>query len=402
MSSRQSCDRCRQQKVRCYRSEHATSRSGSLAQCERCAKAGANCVYSLKSTAGRRRSKHHSIHSSTQLSSKTGSKQVESASWFDQSLNEALYVNQVSLETGAPDSANQFAGLDETGSASGFNCWDANLQPFSPAPLDPLMVMPAPDATILPTTPPTTDGCDDSDEIDGCPTDSLFSQLASLSQRAMKATRRIIRSNRDPLTVSSPEVNEALELVNTLIRVAGSITAADQVGGAHDATTTSHGLAFLALACHQHLMALFRAICDAIQRFVHSRRDQIQQQKKQDYNGSRQDGELGPSVVAQFVMVLQLVMHLINRMDRSLFQSTPPTPRYPDLFSDEYSSPMTNDILSPRTIDPKQIEEPAQAPFVGGGLVSLVSNLDETLPKEHERLRQVIQRLQTEIDFSSF
>lgn len=317
-------------------------------------------------------------------------------------MNETLYVNQPSLDTGVSDSANQFAGLDESGNASGFNCWDANIQTFSPAPLDPLMVLPAPDATILPTTPPTTDGCDDSDEMDACPTDDLFSQLASLSQRAIKATRRVIRLHRDPLTVSSPEVNDALELVNTLIRVVENITAPDRTDVAPDATTTSHGLAFLALACHQHLIALFRAICDTIQRFVHSRRDQIQLQKKQNDNRSRQDSELGPSVVAQFVMVLQLVMHLINRMDRSLFQTTPPTPRYPDLFSDDYSSPMTNELLSPRTIDPKQIEEPSRAPFVSGGLVSLVSDLDETLPKEHERLRQAIQRLQTEIDFSSF
>lgn len=54
MSHRQSCDRCRQQKVRCRRDEAAqrgksnTSSTGqtSLLPCERCTKAAVDCVYS--------------------------------------------------------------------------------------------------------------------------------------------------------------------------------------------------------------------------------------------------------------------------------------------------------------------------------------------------------------------
>jgi len=53
MSHRQSCDRCRQQKVRCLRDEAQQENSNpsspgraSLSQCERCAKAGVDCVYS--------------------------------------------------------------------------------------------------------------------------------------------------------------------------------------------------------------------------------------------------------------------------------------------------------------------------------------------------------------------
>jgi hypothetical protein len=53
MSQRQSCDRCRQQKVRCLRVNgqrgHNTPASPyrtSFSQCERCTKAGADCVYS--------------------------------------------------------------------------------------------------------------------------------------------------------------------------------------------------------------------------------------------------------------------------------------------------------------------------------------------------------------------
>ncbi|KAL5340286.1 hypothetical protein BJX70DRAFT_128690 [Aspergillus crustosus] len=52
MSHRQSCDRCRQQKVRCIRDEAQAQRGASypdrasLAPCERCSKAGVDCIYS--------------------------------------------------------------------------------------------------------------------------------------------------------------------------------------------------------------------------------------------------------------------------------------------------------------------------------------------------------------------
>src|SRR4051794_13920655 len=53
MSQRQSCNRCRQQKVRCLRDEaprgeSIPSSSGrpTLSRCERCTKAGVECVYS--------------------------------------------------------------------------------------------------------------------------------------------------------------------------------------------------------------------------------------------------------------------------------------------------------------------------------------------------------------------
>ncbi|KAL7945267.1 hypothetical protein V8C42DRAFT_322651 [Trichoderma barbatum] len=53
MSHRQSCDRCRQQKVRCLRNNGQRGQTNplspyrtSFSQCERCIKAGTDCIYS--------------------------------------------------------------------------------------------------------------------------------------------------------------------------------------------------------------------------------------------------------------------------------------------------------------------------------------------------------------------
>ncbi|KAJ4351217.1 uncharacterized protein N0V89_006556 [Didymosphaeria variabile] len=326
---------------------------------------------------------------------------LSNTSWFEQNLSGAFYVGGPSLGTDFSDLVNQSPSLDESENVAGFNCWDANLPPFSTSPLNSLTALSVPDATFIPTAPSTTDGHDDSDENDADPTDTLSSQLASLSQRATQTTRRLVRPNREPLTVSSSEVNEALEIVNNLIHIVNNITAPDRDNITLDATTTDYGLALSALACHQHLIALFGAICDAIHQCVQYKQEQMQQQQQKQHR-SRQNSNVGPSVVAQFVMVLQLMMHLINRMDRSLFQNSSSASQYPGLFTDGHTTPITPDSVNQHTIDPKQIEEAANGSSARGGLVFLVHDLVETLPKEHEKLRQSIQRLQIDIDHSSF
>jgi hypothetical protein len=74
---------------------------------------------------------------------------------------------------------------------------------------------------------PSTDGCHEySEELenDKDPTDALYLQVASLSKRAARVTRRLLCAGRPPLTVYSPEINEALEDTNNLIRIITSIT----------------------------------------------------------------------------------------------------------------------------------------------------------------------------------
>jgi hypothetical protein len=292
----------------------------------------------------------------------------------------------------------------------GFNGWEENLQPLSPL----LLSLPVP----VPLTPPSTatsaslnalggasastDNLEDSEDVDVDDhklsdftgehehehhlTLALSSQLVALSQRATRAMDRLIRPGEAPLTVSSPEVSGALEDTNTLIRIINNITASDCGRGdsTGDSTTTHSLLPLLALTCHQHLVALFRAICEAIYRCQKEHYQQVQ------HHRSRQHSDIGPSSVAQFVMVLQLLMHLINRIDRSLFPSNP---------SMRHGARISSGQIIPITPgDSVQSQALAGSSSTHGGLLVLVQDVVRTIPNEHERLRQIIQKLQTEVE----
>ena len=314
-----------------------------------------------------------------------------------------MYPGGSSLAADFADLAGQFPGVDDSGSVTGFNGWDANLLPFSPTSLNSLAAPSAADAAPISglpisTTPSTADGHEDSEDIDDDkdPIDALSSQLRSLSQRATRAMRRLVRPGRAPLTVSSPEVNEVLENTNSLIRIINNITAPDRDDNTLDPTTTDYGLAFSALACHQHLVALFRAICDAILRCLQSKKEHQQQ-----HHRSREHSDVGPSSVAQFVMVLQLLMHLINRMDRSLFSSNASMWHGAGLSTGGLVTPTTPNVVNHHTIDPMQSEAAAGGGSSSpGGLLVLVRDIVKTIPNEHEKLRQVIQKLQTDMEHS--
>ncbi|KAI1173370.1 hypothetical protein F4777DRAFT_558239 [Nemania sp. FL0916] len=415
MSHRQSCDRCRQQKVKCRRYEPLGGKSNpSLAQsplapCERCTKAEVGCVYSLK-----QRSNSRSIPASARRDTDPGAGNMSGngTSWLEQGLAEVLYPGRQYLGSDVAHLVGQFHGIDEDGTAAGFNGWDAQLQlpPFSPVSLNSLVAPSATDAAdALPfsTAPSTTDGQDDSDdgEDDKDPPEGLSSQLTSLSQRTAQAVRRLVRPGRGPLTVASPEVSEALEDTNILIRIINNIASRDHDDATLDPSTTNYGLAFSALACHQHLVALFRAICDAIHQCIQSKKEELQQQ--QQYHRTQQHSDVGPSSVAQFVMVLQLLMHLINRIDRSLFQNNPTMWHCATFSSNGHITPSTPDIADHHSIDPilsavtaESSSSSSSSSSAQGGLLVLVHDIMGTIPKEHEKLRQVIQNLQTEMEHS--
>ncbi|KAL6232009.1 hypothetical protein BDW75DRAFT_243368 [Aspergillus navahoensis] len=404
MSHRQSCDRCRQQKVRCIRDE-AQAQLGtsypdraSLAPCERCLKAGVDCVYSLK-----QRSTRHAAQTSVRKDQNNHS-HVLDASWFG---------------TNFPSTA----GLNENRAA--FNhidsSWDASLQSLlTPAtffnslsavpdltPVTTIQTSVAPSTAL--SRPDSSDGFigDDDDDNDDGDNDkdtstSLFSQLISLSQRAKQGIRRLARPGQTPLTVSSPEVNEALENTNALIRIMNNITAPISDSDSDDMNinpigiNTDRGLAFLALACHQHLVALFRAICDAVCRCLQDR----EEHRNCQYNSS----EIGPSCVAQFIMVLQLLVHLINRMDRSLAASMNQNQKSPSSMSLGAAGNGNNFPSSAghHQYDPLMSETATDGSSPPGGLLVVVKEIVGTIPNEHEKLRQVIQKLQTEMEHLDF
>jgi hypothetical protein len=346
---------------------------------------------------------------------------LNATAWFEPSL--ALYMGGSGPEAGAGagaggggdfDIAGQFP--DESGvlgSSFGFNGWEDNL-PLSPPATATSLSNALAAAPSVPDVAPSgtgTDNCnrEDSEDVDDNKLNdatedlalALSAQLVALSQRATRAVRRLVRPGGAPLTVSSPEINAVLEDTNTLIRAINNITAPHRERGDNDmtsngdATTTNSALPFLALTCHQHLVALFHAICDAIYRCQKEQKEHYQQHQQQHQHQSqtqrsRQNSDIGPSSIAQFVMVLQLLMHLINRIDRSLFQNHP-SMRHGSRPSTGNISPVTSsDLILSQTA--------AEGSSPHGGLLDLVQNIVRTIPDEHEKLRQVIQKLQTEIE----
>ncbi|KAL7945268.1 hypothetical protein V8C42DRAFT_357722 [Trichoderma barbatum] len=289
-----------------------------------------------------------------------------------------------------------FAGIagDGSGDLSSIdfnNNWADALQPLSlPATATSSTALVAP---MLPDVVTMgTDYCEESEDVDenklsDAPC-ALFSQLVALSHRAILAVRRLVRPGGAPLTVSSPDVKGVLEDTNTLIRIINNITAPDSKGSniTVGATANDSALLFLALACHQHLVALFRAICDAIDRWQKDQKERYQQNDQ-----SQQYSDTGPSSVAQFVMVLQLLMHLINRIDRSLVQNHP---------SMWHETPLSIDgcITRGTSSDRKQSQVAGEGPSPHGCLLVLVQDVMGTIPNEHEELREVIQKLQREME----
>lgn len=238
-------------------------------------------------------------------------------------------------------------------------------------------------------------------------TSCLFSQLTAVSQRAMRTARRLARSGTGAgattLMVSSPEVNEALEDTNTLISTVNYIMTSAAAAGCHDSMTTTDcaGLAFSALACHQNLMTLFRAICGAIQGRLQAKKEEREQQKQ---HASRENSGVGPLNVAQFVMVLQLLMHLISRMGRFLVTSHTTTEQ-----ESQFIAPAAMLDCSTMATDDYAIDivpgrctassaTPAHHSTRRSGLLEHVQEIVGKIPSERERLKLIIQELQAEMD----
>jgi hypothetical protein len=157
-------------------------------------------------------------------------------------------------------------------------------------------------------------------------------------------------------------------------------------------TTTSSGLVFLALACHQHLLALFRAICDAISHYL-----QLRKEKQQRDSSSRMYSNMAASSVAQSVMVLQLLIYLTNRMDRSLFQNSSLTRCGAQLSNSGLPTPITPNMTTLQDKDSIQPQEKTRDEPAHIGFLSFVHNIVRTIPDEHEKSRRVVQKLQVDI-----
>ncbi|KAH7013038.1 hypothetical protein EDB80DRAFT_709252 [Ilyonectria destructans] len=369
MSHRHSCDRCRQQKVRCVRDESQGASSGttSLARCERCTKAAVDCVYSLRQSYNR-----PSAQSSIRRDADGDLNSPSTTSWFAQGLGGVFCPMGQGSGPDFTDMTGPFPGVDDGR--------DANLQLVSPSSQLDLSISPSAadaigenrDIRVISTSPSTVD--------------ALSSQLMALSQRATQATHRLVHPGGVPPTVSLPEVSETFEDVNTLIRIINNITAA---------SSDDYGLVFLALASHQHLLALFRAICDVIRQCLESMASDNEHQEQQQRGLYHSDA--GPSSVAQFVMVLQLLLHLIDRMDRSLQVNKPV-----DCGSESSNGNQVTPNASPPLVEAGVKNKAVGDSLPQGSLPMVAQSIVMSIPDEHEKLKQVIRELQTKIEHSEF
>ena len=164
-------------------------------------------------------------------------------------------------------------------------------------------------------------------------------RLASLAIRALHTGKQLSPSdNSAPLTVSSPQVEEVFDATSTLLRILDSVSAALHVSSSSSpeplasseptdnaALTQDPGLIFLILACHQRLLDSFQAVCSSIRRSLRSVSHNNSGRgilhstlpRKRTLHGDEER-----PCAAQFVMVLQLVSHLLSQLDRALNPSS--------------------------------------------------------------------------------
>ncbi|KAK4168084.1 hypothetical protein QBC43DRAFT_127902 [Cladorrhinum sp. PSN259] len=399
MSHRHSCERCRQQKVRCLRDSQTTQKPSpgqSIPKCSRCAKAGTTCVYSLRLRTRR-----------------PGSGTGGSISTVNPSLPAAVEKEPTPFDQAEEDTSPYQLDFD------GFN-WD-QLSMFSPMQIGmgvqsqtavetvvldldmsngtatPLSAernripgdeqwwsgVPSP-PSLSPSHEVGDDRMSSADSLSG-----LTAQATTVSAHAVSATRLLLSPGSAPPTVSSPHVNEAFEGTRTLVRIINNIVAMSSDGG-DDLETRPDGsckaaeiggLVLTTLACHQHLLAFFRAICESIERCVESVADD-------KGNGSSTLHGNGPPSTAQFTMVLQLLVHLINRLDRSLFPARPPSP-VPSSSTSAYGGAGMDMVLS--EADEMLLPDTAGIPSIAQALV-------RAMPSDHLKLRHTILQLQARME----
>ncbi|KAJ5422944.1 hypothetical protein N7445_011052 [Penicillium cf. griseofulvum] len=346
---RYSCDRCRQQKVRCLKNwELSTAVSGGrnhLTPCERCIKADVPSRPRSRREKGKdvlspRGNTHLSQHLSGVLSS-------SDVAGYD--LND-LMMPSLDTAMGCMDDGDPHSWINNPDLT--YNIESDNRTQEGPG------------------TNPTLSRDEGKETLTG--------QLMKLSNRAMGATRElecaVITTS---LTVNSPVVNEAFEAANTLVHIINSIPLVNCPYGSSQPLSrdgnerqlpTEYSTIFLALASYQHVLALFHAVCDFIKRSLGciAQGTELQQQTLHGAGSSS----------AQFIMVLQLIMHLLNRIGRSLRMGNRENTNQHEL-----------------RFGPGGGE--------GGTLESIVSSAQvmlRTLPDEHVKLGEVIQELQTCIE----
>ncbi|KAF4952469.1 hypothetical protein FGADI_6703 [Fusarium gaditjirri] len=374
MSHRQSCERCRQQKVRCLRdtTSQKPSPGQPLPKCSKCAKAGTACITTLRAKTRRSYFGSENNIALPSLEKQTGVSvdddwlDYDSFNWnqTDTMAQADLALENISQNID-PDlnMSNDFmAGMDahlEEG-----QWWDE----------------------MTPIQTPSSKVEVRDDRLPPNFLQELTSQAMAVSTKTISATSALLHPSSSPPTVSSQYVNQAVDGTRSLVRIINTISI--NISREKDENTPEGlpdcgigGLVLTALACQQHLLDLFKAICKSIEQCIDVKsRGKIAFETN---HGTSLLGDPAPSS-AQFTMVLQLLVHLINRLDRCLFTSTQTTP------SPTTYQGVMDQMRTEKGVDESGSDRTSIPGFAQGSITGL--------PQEHNRLRQIISQLQGQMD----
>ncbi|KAL7940966.1 hypothetical protein V8C42DRAFT_336072 [Trichoderma barbatum] len=374
-SQRHSCDRCRQHEVRCLKYWEVQADIGGgehLATCERCAKADVPCVYSVKQKRKQFSFTRKDAMVTPPVTAMSYSQDLAGMVSTSDGLGSLLGDMTMPLldmtETTMPgyDDNDQYALNSETSQSS----------------------MPA---ALLASDRDYGMGTQSSSAEDNGPfrkkdagtAGTLIGQVMTVSSRATQAAHRLDCADMTmSVTVNSPVVNEAFEVANTLTRILkdtmenSTSASTRQVPRDNNQSSISSGLVFLVLAAHQHTLDLFRAICNFIQRSL----DATDRQNEAQQQDLHSDGIYS----AQFVMILQLIMHLTNRLSQSLgIENTARAGADGEVSGTKLcqSQQLTPGIEGERESSPPSV-------------LQLAQGILKQLPRQHVNMKEVIQDLQ--------
>lgn len=377
---RQSCDRCRELKVRCKPSPTISilqTGANGLPLCVRCARAGADCTYSRKDplsmyltngfeansqrTAQQRTGRPHlprqrprqpstpARQNQTSLGITTLGRSEPVIDFSPDVPNETLLQTLFSLEANgfgqsASEEVTHLNELSPGGSPDMFpelmrNDNQPQLQQYSGGFS---AVLPDPPISALESAP------------DPLEKDTL--DLAALNIRIYKMTRAM--SDQDGIIASAkkPPTDEMIDIIRCVLQVLDRIVARTADGrdaqlrlspdslqselehnlNMHaidppkylSSTTTlgsalDTGIVFMVLACHQRILDMFKNICLSLHRHICSSTGTSSGQGYSTETRSSMSTEGQPLKElsnAELAMAVELMTHLIDRLDRGLYQ----------------------------------------------------------------------------------
>lgn len=229
--------------------------------------------------------------------------------------------------------------------------------------------------------------CDGELTIEG-----MIGQITSISSRATRATMQLhcrIASCNLPLMVHSPEVNEAFENANTLIQILNNINDTNfnlslpdcrSITDRIDVEQTFRcGLILLALASHHHVFTLFRMICASIRQSIGLGSPG---QKTQHLEPTKSRDEAS---YAQFVMILRLILHLLNRLSRSLNLEM-------------VGRAEGNAVSQLQQMTPEVEGEQVCCDSHKSSYIDAAQSMLRKVPDEHLKMKEIIRRLQVNME----